>query len=143
MELSEIVFDESADIETGAVFETTVSLKDFVESMEKGNVKIEDQSFLTNGPRQKAKLIFTLKKNFDKRTSMIIHFSVFGESGENMVSVRIKAEIKTKAPEETEGFMGAVVDEYYMKKLYEKLRSHVKDTAKEIYNTIEKEFVGH
>ncbi|MFH1420569.1 MAG: hypothetical protein ABIG30_01220 [Candidatus Aenigmatarchaeota archaeon] len=135
MHITETFIDRSLNIESDNVFDTILSINDFVSRF--GHTNTIDQSFQTNGPQRRAKMIFELVKHLDSRTSYNLLFKIFGEN--DSLSVRMQGSVST-VESESKGFVSSVWNEFYFKRLYKDLRSRSEKNMNEIIHAVKKEF---
>ncbi|MAH43305.1 hypothetical protein CL614_06355 [archaeon] len=142
--ITETFADNSFEVETSNLFDTTLSIGDYVESLKLGKFKVIDQSFRTDGPSDVAKLIFTINKSYDKRTKSMIRFSIFGDydkmnKQKGILVVRLKGTIET-AMAASEGVATNALNDFYMKDIYKILIQRTKDHYTKVLKQVKKEF---
>ena len=142
--ITESFGNRTIEIESPNIFDTALSISDFVKSLSLGKVSVIDHSFKTDGPTDVVKLIFDIRKNFDSRTNAIINFSIFGNfekvsQKKGILNVKIKGSMETTmAPEQ--GIATKALDEYYLKNIYKILIEKTKDTYDYTVKRVKKEF---
>ena len=136
--------DKTLEVETDNLFDTALSVSDFVKSLNAGRFRTVDQSFQTDGPNDRVKMIFTVNKNFDRKTKATISFSVFGEyeklsKRKGLLMVRIKGKIETVLSA-SEGIASSALDDFYLKNIYKILIENTKDSYNKLLKQVKKEF---
>ncbi len=142
--ITESFGDRTIEIEASSIFDTALSVNDFVQSLDLGKIDIIDQSFKTDGPNDIVKLIFAVKKKFDSRTKAVIIFSIFGNyekmsQKQGTLNIRIKGSMETTMSPE-QGLASQAMDEYYQKNIYKILIEKTKDIYDYTVKQVKKEF---
>ncbi len=142
--ITETFADNSFEVETTNLFDTALSIGDYVESLQLGKFKVIDQSFKTDGPSDVAKLIFNINKKYDKRTKSIINFSIFGDydkmnKQKGIVIVRVRGKIETEMSS-PEGIATNTLNEFYLKNIYKILIERTKTHYDKVLKKVKKEF---